>query len=1102
MGNIRCMNCRNEISMISGTECPHCGAYFSHVRISFLCYLGSEDSISGFHSSNVLVFLRSLFKISAGSREVDSAKLYSEFTSYYKSRSDAGLMPDKGYNSYTEFSLSQDYEYSSAAALLQRRGVIRFEDIEHRETVLFQKSLEDFTEKEKQNIIDLCDRKLALYYRSIGSDTLTETPSRFHDEQNNSAKLIDSEIKCPSIADLGLSTRSFNGIMRSGIKTFDELKKAIDSGDIFKIRNLGKQSTDEIISAVQNVLNGTLVPSENKEELGLPDKSSIDYCFRENAFTLFRKYCHERGWSDISDLVGFDCNELIQERGFGASKINAVQRKIKELMAENDAAEEMVSGETAASSEESTAAASVKKTSIDELDNMSESNYVLSVAVLYYFGFRHFTDLLNADIHTLFELKNTPCGSLLKLLGSQDYPLLLSAAAQLSEPFSELVSVILDTFSADRVYNAFLLRANGDSLQVIADQLNLTRERVRQICEKAKRRLMPLADALKTWLFHNSGKDFFFEEQLSSILGDDDYCTVVKYLLRDDETVLCLDFANLFVLKDNYPEIEDDLMKISERIVGDGVNLFEKIDDIELELTGAGYSFLTADHFLDFLIDRGFEFYGDFVVRSKQSYAVLCASVVAEEFEDGIRFEDEDINKLRELTEKKYGKLSIPENNRSFMTRVSASLVQRDRSVYISPQNVYLDSDVLNQIKDFIDQSPLQELYYKEIYAEHEGLLLMTSNIDNAGFLHGVLCYYYPDEYEYTRDYLRKKESGTTLSLEDRVLQAVKEYGKPIRKDALLALFPGMAESVLLNIVLNSTRLIQWEYNYYYCVDNLNVSNEEVEIIDAIVKHIVDLHDGYCSEEMLWDESKEKLKDMLIHNGAGNSQNLFYIASAFLNNRYDFRRPHITKIGRFKSLNVQDIALDLLGYPEQLKMSDYFKLAEDLKWSNVTSGMVFSEIERNYVRISQDDYVERGLFILQPNDLMYFKSCMPEDTDHTWFISLQIFSYSDDELPNGYKVNEFLAASVFEAYPMGWHIVRPQTKDRRYEKGILVRDDKKIYDYDVLTASALKDAGISKLSESQLLSFLQIHQLSIKVIPKQLYLSPCFCVEDGEFTVI
>ena len=57
-------------------------------------------------------------------------------------------------------------------------------------------------------------------------------------------------------------------------------------------------------------------------------------------------------------------------------------------------------------------------------------------------------------------------------------------------------------------------------------------------------------------------------------------------------------------------------------------------------------------------------------------------------------------------------------------------------------------------------------LVYPTLHYQNGGLDIdadcMTTNIDNAAFLHGVFAYYYPDEYVYSRDSLSKRDAEET----------------------------------------------------------------------------------------------------------------------------------------------------------------------------------------------------------------------------------------------------------------------------------------------------------------------------------------------------
>ena len=66
-----------------------------------------------------------------------------------------------------------------------------------------------------------------------------------------------------SIEDLDLSVRSYNCLMRAGIRTVEELK-ALTEDEFLHIRNLGRKSTEEIRSKLLE-LGYTFLPSQKKE---------------------------------------------------------------------------------------------------------------------------------------------------------------------------------------------------------------------------------------------------------------------------------------------------------------------------------------------------------------------------------------------------------------------------------------------------------------------------------------------------------------------------------------------------------------------------------------------------------------------------------------------------------------------------------------------------------------------------------------------------------------------------------------------------------------------------------------------------------------------
>lgn len=77
---------------------------------------------------------------------------------------------------------------------------------------------------------------------------------------------------CISMIHLNLSNRSYNALYRYGAETVEDVLAIVETGYIYKIRNIGRKSVDEIIHTLQ--LAGI--------EAILPTDEEIEYCFNLN----------------------------------------------------------------------------------------------------------------------------------------------------------------------------------------------------------------------------------------------------------------------------------------------------------------------------------------------------------------------------------------------------------------------------------------------------------------------------------------------------------------------------------------------------------------------------------------------------------------------------------------------------------------------------------------------------------------------------------------------------------------------------------------------------------------------------------------------------
>lgn len=105
-----------------------------------------------------------------------------------------------------------------------------------------------------------------------------------------------------------------------------------------------------------------------------------------------------------------------------------------------------------------------------------------------------------------------------------------------------------------------------------------------------------------------------------------------------------------------------------------------------------------------------------------------------------------------------------------------------------------------------------------------------------------------------------------------------------------------------------------------------------------------------------------------------------------------------------------------------------------------------------------------------------------------------------EDLPHiQYEWNSFLLVSIIKKYDLGFRLVSPAIKDRRYNKEIIVPKDSNYYHLEDIVYTLLEKNEINFIDESNLLSFLVINHLVSKVIPKELFDSKILNYSDGYF---
>lgn len=743
-------------------------------------------------------------------------------------------------------------------------------------------------------------------------------------------------------------------------------------------------------------------------------------------------------------------------------------------------------------------------------ENISPDVDYLSIDALAELGLTKKTvlSLKNSNVRCCEGLRKLSKKELVRILGSRNMVKLPTVVELLEKDIVSLLNYVLDKNRGGREYDVILRRAQGETLQEIAlepikeEYSVITRERVRQLENKYLRRILPFVREL---LYILKGSNNYVNVQdVLDIFDDDEYDLVILYASKVIDEFEYLDFAEMFVDRNKEFSIEQRLLGLIKEIVDNGMDIYENREQIEEVLVENRFDYLNIESIVSLLKKYNYKFYGTFAVKGKSNYSTICMNMVRKYFPDGIKLsqeseKSEDLIRLRKIIEDKNYGLSLPPSDRTLSATLARSgLILRGRGIYIPQENVTVDESLLLEIKKYIDDMENNKVFYNEIYSEFEGALNVLCGIDNHNYLHGVLAMQYPDSYEYGRDYLIKNGAVDTRadSISDRIYSFICEKGRPVSKNELFQEFRGFSYVMLTMPFLNDPRLLQWEYSYYACMGIFDITNQDRFELKECIVDLFNKNNGYVSDGLLYEKVMEKYPEFIKKNGIKSEMNLHYIVAKMFSEEMDFRRPHISEKNNIDLSTTKNVALYLLNDPKCFTYEEYNGLCDRMKWSHVTSNAAFSEIEGEYDRISVNEYVKKNMFSVPDNIVDSVRTLIEENFEND---ILPLMSVDLDEFPEWeYPWNEFIVETIIRKYLVEFDVIQPAIKDRRFQKGIIVKKELKITSYSQVVARKMIATQNEKMTESKFLSFLVVHNLTRKVIPNELVNSD-YVKKEGDY---
>ena len=1178
-----CLSCQQLIKD-NLDSCPYCHAHLNAEKLRFIKYIGDVDNLVGYQKSYKLVLLQYIIEFMRLGQELSVDSIMCRIKEFYLNRVRGGLVADYDVDDriqnisenttvYDIWSVFKANPYNA----LNNQGFLFLEKNQRGELifVLHNDIVDNLSSAEQENLCAIIRKKLNLYYSKYGEQqaserliieptVITEVKKIENVELQQDQALRSAQVDARDIPleQTYLSVRSKHCLMRKGYKTVGDILD-LNEESLFRIRNVGRKSVDEICELIELCCNGLSVHEKSLvsgEEIKL-DEISLECALRDTRLGGRAKNVLEReGYRLVGDIVNLTEEELLSFHNVGILTVREIIAFINKIRSAN--------GMGSTDDESSVLLKSIKSTTLsnraknvlinaglqvvgDMLDltaqevwdlpgigdntieeilqysialkeklaeeeiednrqeyqvlqypykNISPECEELPVIVLSYFGMKPslIRKLQGGGINKLGQLKSMKYCQIQIALGVEWSKLLLFTLQEFNDGAIVATKTFLDTISREEDLCFILERSRGATLQEIGNKHGMTREGIRQCIEKPLKYIKPMAVGLAKALIAKQANNYLAIQDVYDVYDNDTYDAILSYALKESEEIESIEALGLFLVKGtiSYNDLLSDAIR---EYVGEGVFWQRNISELMEILQEKNISFVELDDVWLYMLSMGYRVYGEYVAPTSVSYGVLLSIVVEEDFPEGIVFSDTDaMGLLRKRAYERFGNLNLPEDDRPVIARLNDYLILCDRGKWIAPNRVVVDISTLELIKEFIDQSEENIIYYQALFNQFEGLLAMTSDISNYHYLHGVLRYYYKAEYTFDRDSL-SKEGAVNGRLSQRIYDYIVKRGEAVSRKELKEYLKITSDVMIVNVVNTNMEIFPWEFNYYNCLGNISVTPTEREFFHEIIAEIFADNKNYCSAKMLYDYSLQVLPDCLERNHIKNATNLFYMLAAILGKKYKCRFPHILPYDSVLS-GSEDIARKFVADAKRLNKNQFNALFDKFGWGQSTVGLIFENIvkEDEYYRVSRTEYIRKNEFNLTEEQRCRIRDCIENCISNKPFIGCWEINYS--KFPEvGYEWTPYLLETCISYFVKEYRFITTVYGSNKAERGLCVPNDSAYYTFDEIVVGVMKGKGYKRLTENEMFTLLVLSGVIKNSVPNELKDSKLITFNEGMY---
>lgn len=502
--------------------------------------------------------------------------------------------------------------------------------------------------------------------------------------------------------------------------------------------------------------------------------------------------------------------------------------------------------------------------------------------------------------------------------------------------------IVATLFKSEREFDIVCRRAEGATLEEIGKNFGLTRERVRQIESKS-------IDRFNKHLF--GAKKIFY---LLHALTDE------KSALTLDDAKNFLDAADaemlwFFVAKTNLPsrvfhfDKKLNAVVFADKVAFAAEALIKNLPDImdekffEETITDLAHEKNFSADLIQICLAKFYKHSGKIFHRCKLTLAFECGYILKERFGGGYKIADEiSYSRLVRYLQEIFGeKTTLTQHALDELIRKVGFLC--DRGKYIHPDFVHVSPEIIERVKNFIDNSERTAIFYKEIFETLKDFFVGTQ-ITNRYFLQGAIKFHNLP-YTLRKDYLTKSDEvdmGTEFD------NFVAERGE-VSTQEVKENFISFKDCNIAFLTERCPEIIRTGDGMLIHATHLNLLAKDFE---PIKKFLCQNCSTPVNSRILFDLFCERFADFMTRNEIQSHNKLFGVLQYMFRNEFNFSRPYISAAD-IKDINNKKFLLRLLERTEEITLEDLVGICEENRVRYVAKNYLIDGLYPNFIRVDE-----------------------------------------------------------------------------------------------------------------------------------------------------